>query len=196
MGGPLRDRRHPKRFSLALTACNLSPPPGVICHILRRMGSAIAPVPGRGGPLGPQRIVPPLPAGIPIMPGQATTSRAARRFPVGLIILLVFAGLGGLAWFNVWYSDYDTQRIDPAVKRAILAHATKGTRIPVTLWSGPRILQIDFATVQVPPRVGLDQGPPTTCVSYSVLDPKTGAQDNSSRYAHVSCIEGIAYRIH
>jgi hypothetical protein len=82
------------------------------------------------------------------------------------------------------------------VKQALLTHATKGDRFPLTLWSGPRILRIDFATVQVPPRVGIDQGPAETCVSYSLFDPKTGAEDNSSSYAHVSCIYGIAYRIH
>jgi hypothetical protein len=144
-------------------------------------------------------MVPALPADIPIHPGQATAAKPKRRFPVVLILLmvpLVFAGLYGRELFNAYRVEYDNKRIVPVVKGAILTHAIKGARFPLTLWSGPRILQIDFATVQVPPRRGLDQDPPETCVSYTLLDPSTGAQDNSSLYAHVSCIYGIAYRIH
>ena len=113
-----------------------------------------------------------------------------------LAVLLVFAGLYGRELFNARRVEYDNKRIVPVVKQALLTHATKGARFPLTLWSGPRILRIDFATVQVPPRRGLDQDPPETCVSYTLFDPKTGAEDNSSLYAHVSCIYGIAYRIH
>jgi len=162
-------------------------------------GPILPPVPSGGRPVGPQRSVPALPAGIPIMSGRATAARPKRRFPVLLILLtlpLVFAGLHGRELFNAWRVEYDNKRIVPVVKRAILTHAAKGARFPLTLWSGPRILRIDFATVQVPPRIGLDQGPAETCVSYSLFDPKTGAEDNSSLYAHVSCIYGIAYRIH
>ena len=143
--------------------------------------------------------MPALPADIPIHPGQAAAARPKRRFPVFLIVLtvlLVFAGLYGRELFNARRVEYDWKRITPVVKTALLTHAIKGARFPLTLWSGPRILQIDFATVQIPPRIGIDQGPPETCVSYTLLDPKTGAQDNSSLYAHVSCIYGIAYRIH
>ena len=162
-------------------------------------GSTIAPVPGGDRPIGPPRYVYPLPPGIPILPGQAAAARPRRRSPVVLIVLaviLVFAGLYGRELFNAWHVEYDWKRIIPVVKQALLTHATKGARFPLTLWSGPRILRIDFATVQVPPRIGIDQGPPETCVSYTLFDPKTGAEDNSSRYAHVSCIYGIAYRIH
>jgi len=160
-------------------------------------GPIFPPVPSGGSPLGPQRIVPPLPAGIPIHPGEAAAARPKRRrrFTVVLIVLtvlLVFAGLYGRELFNARRFEYDNKQIVPVVKRALLTHATKGARFPLTLWSGPRILRIDFATVQVPSRVGLDQGPAETCVSYSLFDPKTGAEDNSSLYAHVSCIYGIA----
>ena len=162
-------------------------------------GPILPPVSSGGRPVGPQRTVPPLPAGLPILPGQATVARPKRRFRVVLIllaVLLVFAGLYGRELFNARRVEYDNKRIVPVVKQALLTHATKGARFPLTLWSGPRILRIDFATVQVPPRIGLDQGPAETCVSYSLFDPKTGAEDNSSLYAHVSCIYGIAYRIH
>jgi hypothetical protein len=162
-------------------------------------GPILPPVPSGGRPVGPQRTVPALPAGIPIMPGQAKVARPKRRFPWLLILLTVvlgFAGLYGRELFNAWRVEYDWKRITPVVKQAILTHAKKGDRFPLTLLSGPRILRIDFATVQVPPRIGIDQGPPETCVSYTLFDPKTGAEDNSSLYAHVSCIYGIAYRIH
>ena len=162
-------------------------------------GPIFPPVPSGGHPVGRQRIVPVLPADIPIHPGQAAAARPKRRFTVvliGLTVLLVFGGLYGRELFNARRFEYDNKRIVPVVKQALLTHATKGARFPLTLWSGARILQIDFATVQVPARVGLDQGPAETCVSYTLLDPKTGAEDNSSLYAHVSCIYGIAYRIH
>src|ERR1700691_269837 len=116
---------------------------------------------------GSVRFVPPLPEGIPILPGQV---KARKSRPRGRIILLVLAGLVALIWFSVWYSDYDSNRIDPVVTQAMFAHAPKGTRIPVTLWDGPRILQVEFAVVQY-------QSGPTTCVTVSVLDPKTGAND-------------------
>lgn len=109
--------------------------------------------------------------------------------PVGLIILLVLAGLGGLAWFSAWYSDYDRNRIDPQVTQAMLSHAPKGTRFPVTVWGGLRILEIGNANVQYR---GLS---PTTCVQVKVLDPTTGAEDPSVRYPGLTCIEGLAYRI-
>jgi hypothetical protein len=163
-------------------------------------GPIIPPVPSGGRPVGPQRVVPALPQGIPIMPGETTAARPKRRFPVVLIlliVLLVFAGLYAYPVFFAFRNDYDTQRITPIAKRAILTHAKAGDRFPVTLRNGPRILRIDFSTVQPgAQRIG-SAGPdaPTTCVSYTLLDPKTGVADNSSRYAHVSCIEGIAYRI-
>jgi hypothetical protein len=137
------------------------------------MGSAIAPVPEGGAPV-----------------------RRIKILVSPIKVLLVLAGVWGLACVMDWYSEYDKKRIDPVVTRAMFAHATKGTRIPVKLWSGDRILQIDFATVQYPPRVGLDQGPPTTCVSLDVLDPKTGAKDPKFRWGEVTCIVGLAYRIH
>jgi hypothetical protein len=151
-------------------------------------GSAIAP---RGGGLvGPLRIVPPLPAGISILPGQVTAAKAKRRLPVGLIVVLVIAGLGGLEWFNIYYSGYDSQRIDPVVRQAVLAHVPKGTRIPVTLWSGPRLIEIATAFPERQP----GQAPDTIVLSY-VIDPKTGAKDPKYANGTDTVIEGVAITI-
>jgi hypothetical protein len=147
-----------------------------------------APLPGQGRLAGSQRFIPPLPAGIPILPGQVI--KAKRRVPVGLIVLLVIAALAGLIWFYVWYGDYDTNRIDPLVTRAMVAHVPKGTRLPITLRGGPRILQIGRADVTYK---GIT---PTTCVYVTVLDPKTGAVDTKSQYVGLTCIEGLRYPIH
>jgi hypothetical protein len=143
----------------------------------------------------PQRFVPPLPAGIPILPGQV----AARRLPRGRIILLVLAGLVALIWFNSWRSgSNDDQRINAVVTQAMLARVSKRTRLPVTLRSGPRMLQIEYAIVQYPatPIGGMPGGAPTTCAMVTVLDPKTGAKDPNYPYGNMTCIEGLSYRIH
>src|SRR5271156_849895 len=146
----------------------------------------------------PQRFVPPLPAGIPILPGQV----AARRLPRSLVILLVFVGLVALHRFNSWRSgsgdgQNDVQRINAVVTQAMLARVSKRTHLPVTLWSGPRMLQIEYAIVQYPatPIGGLPGGAPTTCAMVTVLDPKTGAKDPNYPYGNMTCIEGLSYRI-
>jgi len=151
-------------------------------------GSAIAPVPGRGGPIGPQRFVPELPAGIPILPGRIP--KAARRWPMGRIIVLGVVGLGALEWFNIYYSDYDSKRIDPVVTRAVLAHSAKGTQIPVMLWSGQRILQIESAFPNRQPGQA-----PNTIVVCDVIDPKTGAKDPKYAHGADTLIEGVAVTI-
>jgi len=148
----------------------------------------LAPAPE--GRVNPERFVPPLPPGISILPGQVKAPASTRRIPVWLIILLVIAALGALEWFNVWYSDYDKDRIDPVVTQALLAHVPKGTRLPVTLWSGPRILQIDLAFPEY------HRGePPTTCVTLDVLDPNTGAKDPKYPSGTARCIDGVAVTI-
>jgi len=152
-------------------------------------GEILAPIPGGGVPVRPARFIPPLPAGIPIMPGQIKAAKAARRLPVGLIVFLVVVTLGALIWLKTWYSDYDSKRIDPVVTRAVLAHVPKGARLPVTLWSGPRILEIVRADVTYQ---GLT---PTTCVYVKVLDPKTGLQDPKA-IGNLTCIEGLKYPLH
>jgi hypothetical protein len=133
-------------------------------------------------------MVPALPAGIPILPGRAP--KAARRLPVGLIIVLVIVGLGALEWFNIYYSDYDSKRIDPVVTRAVLARVPKGTRLPVMLWSGQRILQIESAFPNRQPGQA-----PNTIVVCDVIDPKTGAKDPKYAHGADTLIEGVAVTI-
>jgi hypothetical protein len=145
-------------------------------------------VPGR--PVTPARFIPALPAGISILPQEVTAARTARRLPLRLIIVLVIVGLALLGWLNVWYSDYDGKRIDPVVTRAVLAHVPKGTRLPVTLWSGPRILQIESAFPDRQP----GQAPNTIVVS-DVIDPKTGAKDSKYPAGADTLIEGVAITI-
>lgn len=139
------------------------------------------------GRVHPERFVPPLPPGISILPGQI---KAKRRLPIGLIVLLVIAGLVALEWFNISSTDDDKNRIDPVVTQAMFAHVAKGTGLPVTLKRGPRILQIGNANVTYQGQA------PTTCVQVKILDPKTGAEDTKSPYTGLTCIEGLKYPIH
>ena|ERR1700685_404254 len=137
----------------------------------------------------PRRLVPQLPANIPILPG-----RKARRRPRGLVILLAFLGLAGL-WALYWHftsgESADQQQIDAVMTKAMFAHVTRGTPIPVTLSSGPRILQIYDASV-----VYDSNGRPTTFVGVIVFDPKTGAKDPKYAFGGaVTRIEGLAYAI-
>jgi hypothetical protein len=157
-------------------------------------GQTLASLPGGGRQAGAQRIIPPLPADIPILPGKLKAARGKRRVPAGLIVFVALAGLVALIWFSVWYGDYDSKRIDPVVTRALLAHAKKGTLLPVTLWSGPRLLQIVYAFPNSQAAPGV---PATTCVTLNVIDPKTGAKDTSAKYRSgaVTCIEGVAVTI-
>ncbi len=155
-------------------------------------GPILAPVPGGSRPVGPPRFVPPLPADITILPGKVASGRRARRVPGGLIVFLALVGLAALIRLSVWYSDYDSKLIDPVVRRALLAHVPKGTRLPVTLWSGPRLLQIKLA---FPDNKTGPGETPTTCVTLDVLDPTTGAKDPKYGSGLVSCIEGVAVTI-
>ena len=77
----------------------------------------------------------------------------------------------------------------------MFAHAPKGTRIPVTLWDGPRILELEWSVVEYPQRAygGLPSGGPTSCVMVKVLDPKTGAKDPDYESGKGTCIDGLAY---
>jgi hypothetical protein len=160
---------------------------------------ALAPVPGGGVPIGSARFIPPLPAGIPILPGQVTAPRAARRRPVGLIFLLVLAGLAGFIWFGIRFLDTQNanrfKRIDDenalvlqAITPAMMRRAPRLTIIPVTLSGGPRLLQISFTVVHRNPGK-----PPSTCVFLNVLDPKTRAFINE--ISTTPCIAGLDYPI-
>jgi len=155
-------------------------------------GQTLAPLPGEGGQGGAQRIIPPLPAGIPIMPGDIKARKPAKQLSGCLVLLIVLAGLAALMaayWFSISYSNYDRNQIDPLVTRAMVAHVPKGTRLSVTLRGGPRLLEIENADVTFK---GIT---PTTCVWVKVLDPKTGAEDTKSNYVGLTCIEGLRYPI-
>jgi hypothetical protein len=147
---------------------------------------------------GQRRFVPPLPTNIPILPGKV---RRAKRSGGGLVVFLV---VGALLLFRLHscYSQHvdeqnDIQQINAVMTQAMRTHPAKGARFPVTLSSGERILQIDFAWVQYPQtEIGaLPSGRPKTCVVVNVLDPKTGAKDPNYESEIMTCIEGLVYRI-
>jgi hypothetical protein len=104
-------------------------------------------------------------------------------------MLLAIAAIAVLIWVFRWYSAIDGKRIDALVTPAMYAHVKFGTRLPVTLTSGPRILSIGSSFIE--PGVS----PPTTCVGVYVYDPKTGLMDPSFRGQHFDCIEGFSYVI-
>ncbi len=159
-------------------------------------GSARAAMPGDSGrAAGSTRIIPPLPAGISILPGRVKPKRRLRR---RYIVLLVILALLALGQFRRWYSNYDQSRIDPVVRLALLQHAPKGAHFPVKLWSGPRILELEFTSVAYPKGYGVFPGfgPATTCAMVNVFDPKTGTKDPKFWFGHVTCVRGIAYAIH
>jgi len=157
--------------------------------------SALASVPGgRGRAAGSTRIIPPLPAGISIVPGRVKPKRRLRRRH---IVLLVIVALVAFVWFRIWYSNYDQSHIDPVVRLALLAHAPKGAHFPVKLWSGPRILELEYTSVAYPKGYGVFPGfgPATTCAMVNVFDPKTRTKDPKFWFGHVTCVRGIAYAI-
>ena len=105
-------------------------------------------------PGGSQRVIPPLPEGITILPAKVKAARAKKRVSIGFLIFISFflfvaAALGALVWFN-WYVRYDEHRMDPVVRQAVMDHASKGARFPVTLRNGPRILQFQSIKVVYP----------------------------------------------
>src|ERR1700691_3031933 len=79
------------------------------------------------------------------------------------IVLVLLLLVGPLSWSSSRHRNYDRNQIDTVVTRAMFAHAPRASRIPVRLWSGPRILRIESAFVQYQPRpVGaLSGGGPT-----------------------------------
>jgi hypothetical protein len=139
-------------------------------------------------PMPQRRMIPQLPADIPIMPGEIKAAKA--RLPVGLIVFFVLVVLGVLLRMAVSYSDYDKNQIDPVVTRVMVAHvAKKGMLLPVWIHGGQRMLQIVRADVKYQGII------PTTCVYVNVLDPKTGAQDPKA-IGELTCIEGLKFPIH
>ena len=155
-------------------------------------GQSLAPLP-EGRP-GAQRSIPPLPAGIPILPGKIR--KPAKQVSGCLIVFLAVFGVFGLLWLYVWYSDYrndkenqrnadDDRRVLQALTPLMVAHAPKGTRIPVTLSDGPRMLQVEFTIVHH------ERKPVQTCVWLTVFNLKTGLRDTP----RVPCIPRLAYAI-
>jgi hypothetical protein len=151
-------------------------------------GEFVGPASGGGGAVRPPFVVPPLPAGIPILPGYDTVPRLKRL--LRRIVLALIAVGAAWVWFLHYYGAYDGKRIDAIVTPAMFAHVKYGTRFKVTLWDGPRILSISSSFLE--PGVS----PPTTCVSVYVYDPKTGAMDPRYRNSYFDCIEGLVYVIH
>lgn len=113
-----------------------------------------------------------------------------------LVILLVLAAFG---WFSITHSNHQAARLNSlnalsdeddrlilaAVTPAMMAHAPRWTRIPVTLSRGPRILQIEFTVVHH------ERKPLETCVWLGVLDAKTGARVDQ----RMPCVAGLDYLI-
>ena len=154
--------------------------------------NSLAPPPG--GRVQPARFVPPLPPGVPILPERVKAAKAP--WPRGASMLVVVFVLFGLVRF-AWHSNApaanvtrlgneDDRLVLLAVTPAMMAHAPRWTRIPVTLSGGARILQIDFTVVHHQPGK-----PPATCVWLGVLDPKTGARVDQ----RMPCVPGLDYLI-
>lgn len=156
--------------------------------------TSLAPAPA--GRVHAARFVPPLPPGIPILPGQAKAVRAGSRLPLGLVILLA---LIGIAWFSISHSNHQAAKLNKsiavaddddrlilaAVTPAMMARAPRWTRIPVTLSVGKRILQIEFTVVHH------ERKPLETCVWLGVLDPNSGARVDQ----RMPCVSGLDYLI-
>ena len=142
---------------------------------------------------------------VPRLPGETESewmrrdalSRVPERRPILRYVVLGITGLAMYSWLFVWYTDYDSKRIDPVVTSAVLAHAAKGTRIPVQLFWGTRVVVIKSAYPEFPgERTGaMGPEPPDTIVAMDVVDPKTGKID--ARYSHgfYTVIEGVAITI-
>jgi hypothetical protein len=167
----------------------------------------------------PARIIPPLPPGIPIVPVKAKRRWPVRR--IVLLVLVGWVGLGSLrVWIvhnrreaeakqiavqqaeakrnaarsqaganrgqaGAKRSAADTAKITNTVALAMWMHRPKGTRIPVTLSNGVRFFQIDSSVVSY------QAGKPTTCVRFSMIDPKTRAGEAPETL----CIPALDYPI-
>ena len=142
---------------------------------------------------------------IPRLPGETESewmrwdalSRVPERRPILRYVVLGIAGLAMYSWLFVWYTDYDSKRIDPVVTRAVLAHAAKGTRIPVRLFWGQRVLVIKSAFPEFPgkPTGAMGPLPPDTIVGVDVLDPRTGKIDPKYSHGFYTVIERVAITI-
>jgi hypothetical protein len=137
----------------------------------------------------PPRFVPPLPQGVPIVPGLAKIRKRSRKWIVVMVIIAVVLGIYGVEWVLTWYSNIDGRRIEAIVTPAMFAHAPFGTRLPVTLRDGPRILSI--GTSYIEPGVI----PQTTCVEVYIYYPNGALDRSESDGPYFDCIPGLAYEI-
>lgn len=156
-------------------------------------GQMLAPVPGGGGPFRPQRMIPPLPPGIPILPGSGVAPRKRGRLPWVIAALIAIFVLWRLGNFAIAYGEQDQKTIDGTIRGMMRWKPKKGDRYMVSLHSGFRQIELEFSTVDPPAAIG--EGP-TTCVSFKLFDPGTGAEDRSYPHAQVTCIKNMAYRFH
>jgi hypothetical protein len=163
---------------------------------------ALAPIPGGGVPVTSARLIPPLPPGIGILPAaEVTAAKPAKRFPAGLLVLIIMVGLIGMVWFwsyvtnpahlqASWVQQYDADNaaVLQAITPVMMRRAPRLTIVPVTLSSGPRLLEISFTVVHRQPGK-----PPSTCVFLNLLDPTTRAR--IKEITTTPCIAGLDYPI-
>jgi len=110
-------------------------------------------------------------------------------------------GMIGLVWFWSYLANHGDQRTEgfkrydadnaavlQAITPAMMRRAPRLTIVPVTLSSGPRLLEISFTVVHRNPGK-----PPSTCVFLNVLDPTTRAF--IKEIATTPCIAGLDYPI-
>ena len=133
-------------------------------------------------------MIPPLPQGIPILaPGPKRTG-----WYVLVIVLVAIGAVWGAFALISWYSDYDKNRIDPVVSQALVDHASKGARFPVTLWGGPRLLELESVKVVSPTKSQAAAGAQAeTCGLVKVIDPATGIRDPDYRGGYWACVAGL-----
>jgi len=116
-------------------------------------------------------------------PQHEGVSQAERKkFGFFSWVLLVVVGLvllfGGHDLY-LWYVTYDTFHINDVVEAGLDQGGGRGTRLPVKLWRGERVLVIESAQVMEYPKEKESSGPPRsfTRISCDVIDPATGKQD-------------------
>jgi hypothetical protein len=110
---------------------------------------------------------------------------------------MIVLALVGIAWLSLSHSNHPAAKLNTlrddddrlvlaAVTPAMMAHAARWTRIPLTLSDGARIVQIEFTVVHHSPGKL-----PATCVWLGVLDPNTGARVDQ----RMPCVSGLDYLI-
>jgi len=108
----------------------------------------------------------------------------AERKKFGFYSWVLVAVVGLVLFFGghdlyLWYVTYDTFHVADVVEWGLDSGGGRGTRLPVKLWRGERILVIESAQVMEYPKEKGSSGPPRlfTRISCDVIDPATGKQD-------------------